>query len=181
VFNDLSPIKRAFAGQRHRMALEHTARGKFGPATLCETGQRDRQILAGNYAAKRFRRRGGVPRCTGSGRMKRGKLRLPRPTAPNGAGTQPAWRLPTPSCELTTRYPLQKTPTRQTENCAAKCPPPAWGGAPLRGVGLAAWPSRWVTGGPDLLGRLRNRQTWRRAAPNCEFRARRPLRKTPRA
>jgi hypothetical protein len=142
------------------MALEHTARGaarrreaRSGPATLCKKGPRDRQILAGSYAAKCFRRRGGAPRCSGSGRMKLGKLGLPRPTAPNGAGTQPAWHLPTPSCEFETRYPLRNTPTRQTltENYAAKCPPPAWGGAPLRGVGLAAWPSRWVTGGPDLL------------------------------
>ena len=60
-----------------------------------------------------------------------------------------------------------------------KVPPPAWGGAPLRGVGLAVWPSRWVTGGPDLPRRLGNRRTWRRAAPNCEFSVRHPLRKTP--
>ena len=53
------------------------------------------------------------------------------------------------------------------------------GGRPLRGVGLAAWPSRWVTGGPDLLRRSGNRRTWRRAAPNCEIRARHPLRKSP--
>jgi hypothetical protein len=34
--------------------------------------------------------------------MKLGKLGLSRPTAPNGAGTQPAWRLLTPSCDLDT-------------------------------------------------------------------------------
>ena len=99
------------------MALEHTARGaarrreaRSGPATLCKKGPRDRQILAGSYAAKCFRRRGGAPRCSGSGRMKLGKLGLPRPTAPNGAGTQPAWHLPTPSCEFETRYPLRERP-----------------------------------------------------------------------
>jgi hypothetical protein len=46
---------------------------------------------------------------------------------------------------------------------------PTWGGAPLRGVGLTAWPSRWVTGGPDLLRRSGNRRRWRRAALSCEF------------
>jgi len=95
--------------------------------------------------------------------------------------THPAWRLPTPSCEFKTRYPLRKTPARQTlaENYAAKCLRRRGGGAPLRGVGLAVWPSRWVTGGPDLPRRLGNRRTWRRAAPNCEFSVRHPLRKTP--
>ena len=101
------------------------------------------------------------------------------------------WRWNTPRAEphgaarqVRGTPPCAKLPTRQTltMNYAAKCPPPASGRAPLRGVGLAAWPTRWVTGGPDLLRRLENRRTWRRAAPRCEFRARHPSRKSaPRA
>ena len=137
------PVKRAFAGQRHRMALEHTVRGEFGgrhPLRKRPT----RQTLVGNYAANCFCRRGAAPRCAGSGRMKLGKLGLPRPKAPNGAGIHPAWRLPTPGCELKTRYPVRKPPTRQTlaENFAAECPPPTWGGAPLRGVAVGDWRTR---------------------------------------
>ena len=122
----------------HRARRRTARRGKFGDRHPLRK-RPTRQTFAGNYAAKCFRRRGWAPRCAESGRMKLGKLGLPRPTAPNGAGTHPAWRLPTPSCEFKTRYPLRKRPTRQTlvENYAAKCPPPAWGRAPLRGVGLA--------------------------------------------
>ena len=149
---------------RRRMA----PRGDFGAHHPLQK-RPTRQNLAGNYAAKCFCRRGGAPRCAGSGRMKLGKLGLPRPTAPQSTGTHPAWRLPTPSCEFMTRYPVRKMPTRQTlaEKYGVKCPPPAWGGAPLHGVELAVWLSRWVTGGPDLLRRLANRRTRRRAAPNA--------------
>ena len=154
------------------MALEHTVRGEFGgrhPLRKRPT----RQTLVGNYAANCFCRRGAAPRCAGSGRMKLGKLGLPRPKAPNGAGIHPAWRLPTPGCELKTRYPVRKPPTRQTlaENFAAECPPPTWGGAPLRGVAVGDWRTRPA----QTLGESPNS----RAAPNCEFRARHPLRKTP--
>jgi len=168
------------------MALVHTPRGaarrreaSSGPATLCEKGPRDRRILAGNHAAKCFRRRGGAPRCTGSERMKHGKLGYPRATAPNGAGTQPAWRLPTPSFEFKSRCengPRDRPSRRATRRSTLR----RRGGAPpLRGVGLAAWPSRWVTGGLDLLRRLGNRRTWRHAAPNCEFRPGHPVRTIP--
>ena len=113
--------------------------------------------------------------------MKLGNLGLPRPTAPNGVETQPAWRLPTPSCNIMTCYPMPKTPTRQalTEKYAAKCPPPAWGGAQLRGVGLAALPSRWVTGGPYLLKRLDKPPNLAPRGAELRIRAHRPLRNTP--
>jgi hypothetical protein len=169
---DPESVQRLFTGQTgfrgsttptgagtHRARRRTALRGKFG--TRHPLRKRPaRQTLVGHYAAKCFRRRGGAPRCAGSGRMKLWKLELPRPTAPNGAGLPPAWRIPTPSCKFKTRYPVRQTPTRQTlaGKYAAKCPPPAGGDAPLRGVGLAAWPSRWVTAGPDLLGRLGKRR-----------------------
>ena len=158
------------------LGLEHVCKHQAEYGTIFETG-----FLASGNHAKRAPSLRPVIGPESVQRSFTGKTGFRGSTPPNGAGTHRARSCTAPRGKFGARQPLRKVPTQHplTRNYAAKCPPPASGRAPLRGVGLAAWPSRWVTGGPDLLRRLGNRRTWRRAAPRCEFRARHPLRQTP--